>query len=748
MPVRLRSSRRYATPFVLLCCVALLCASTQCRAEAGAPGTSARPRIGLVLAGGGAKGVAHVGVLKVLDELNVPVDFVVGTSMGAIVAGAYATGLTGAEMERRLRVADLEGVLLDQPPRPQRSLRAKALDRANVYGVEVGAGLDGLKLPAGAIVGQNIEIFLGELVGAAADAGRFDELPIPYRAVATDILTGDMVLLDRGDLVSAMRASMAVPGVFSPVELDGRLLVDGGLVRNLPVDVARGMGADVLIVVNLATTPRSREEVGSAVGITQQMADLLIDSNVKRSLAELTERDVLITPQLLNYSSANFREAISLIRLGEEAARAKAEQLRPLALELGAYRSFRLAQLERGRRQSPVSEVRVETKSLGALNPASVVAQVPTGPAQGMTREQLSRQIETLLSTDDFEQVRYRFVDEDGKRVLVFEPVAKRWGPSYLRFGLNLSSDFEGDSSFDVIVDHRATWLNQRGLEWRNSVSIGQVNLIRTELYQPLDLRRRFFVAASAGWQQQTADLFLDEDALARYRDREVGAGLDFGVNLSRVAELRVGYEWAHIWGTRQIGLPVLPDIEEEYGALRVGLTVDTLDDWGFPTRGAYASLSMKAAREGLGGDLDYDRAEAALDLPVRLSSRHRLFAGLRWGDAFGSTLPVTELFPLGGFLNLSGYQPRQILSEGYTFGRLVYYYRLGDPGAYSEHLYFGASIEGADVRDRVNALDRDDFKLSGSLFFAADTAIGPLYLGVGAGEDDNFAVYLFLGRP
>jgi NTE family protein len=726
---------------------AIACSPTHAE---GVPSTAPeRPRIGLVLAGGGAKGIAHVGVLKVLDELRVPVDFVVGTSMGSIVAGAYATGLTGAELERRVHAADLSGVLLDQPPRERRSLRAKALDRANVYGVEVGAGLDGLKLPAGAIVGQNIEIFLGELTGAAADVGSFDDLPIPYRAVATDIMTGEMVLLDRGDLVSAMRASMAVPGVFSPVELDGRLLVDGGLVRNLPVDVARKMGAEVLIVVDLAVTPRSREDVKSALGITQQMAHLLIGRNVQASLSEVTERDVIITPQLGDYSSSNFREATSLIPIGERAAREQSERLRALALSPEAYRDFRAAQLEREPRQFPVQEVRVDTAAMGSVNPEVLAAQVRTGAVEDFDRSALTGQIEALMATDDFEQVRYRFADgPDGKRALVLEPVAKRWGPSYLRFGLNLSSDFEGTSSFNVLADHRATWLNQRGLEWRNSLSVGQVTDVRSELYQPVDIARRFFVAPRVEWRQQLDDLYIGEDAVARYRNRKASAGIDLGVNLATTAELRLGYEYAHVWGDLQIGFPVLPDLDEEYGALQASLLVDRLDNWGFPTRGVYANVTYKVAREALGGDGDYDRGEVALDVPIPLSGRHRLFAGLRAGDAFGTSLPVTELFSLGGFLNLSGYQPRQILSEGYTFGRLVYYYRLGHPGAYSENLYFGGSIEGADVRDRVNALDGDGFKLSASMFFAADTALGPVYLGVGAGEDDNYAIYLFLGRP
>jgi NTE family protein len=364
--------------------------------------------------------------------------------------------------------------------------------------------------------------------------------------------------------------------------------------------------------------------------------------------------------------------------VGEQAARTMTDRLRELALAPQAYRAFRAAQLARERRQFPVQEVRLDTAAMGAVNPDSARVQVRTGPVQDMDRAELADQIQALMATDDFEQVRYRFADEDGKRVLVLEPVAKRWGPNYLRFGLNLSSDFEGDSSFNVLVDHRATWLNQRGLEWRNSASIGQVTGFQSELYQPLDLYRRFFVAPRVSWKQQTSDLFLDEDDIARYRDRKASVGLDFGLTLSRTAELRVGYEWARLWSTRQIGIPLLPDVEEKSGALQAGLVVDRLDDWGFPTRGVYLNASIKAAREGLGGDSDYDRAQIDLDLPLRITPRHRLLAGVRWGDSFGTTLPIGELFPLGGFLNLSGYQPREILSEGYTFGRVVYYYRLG----------------------------------------------------------------------
>lgn len=706
-----------------------------------------RPRIGLVLAGGGAKGVAHLGVLLVLEELRVPVDVIVGTSMGAIVAGAYATGLSAEEMERRVRAANLPSILVDRP-RSVRSQRSKELERRNVLGAEFGIGKDGIKLPTGAIVGQNIEIFLGDLAGAVSDIGGFDDLPIPYRAIATDIMNGQMVVLDRGDLISAMRASMAVPGVFSPVEMDGRLLVDGGLVRNLPVDVARAMGADIVIAVNLSTTARSRESLQSALGITQQMVDLLIHANVERSLAELGERDVLIDTHVGNFSSANFREATSLIPVGEKAARAMATRLQALSLSPEDYASFRAGQQARERRQFPVQSVRLDESSLGKVNPQAVREAFDIDPRTS-DRQHVVEQFDALMATDDFEQVRYRFDDRDGRRVLVVEPVAKSIGPNYLRFGLNLSSDLEGESAFNVLVDHRATWLNRRGLEWRNSLSLGETMVLATELYQPLDVRRRVFLAPFAFWRQEKSNIFIDEDAIASYRTRQLGLGLDLGINFGRSAELRLGYQWNEVWASREIGLPILPDLKEDYGAVRARLVIDTLDDWVFPTSGVFLQGEAMRAGKGLGGELDFDKVSARLDLPLPLGKRHRATLGIRGGTAFGSDVPLAEVFALGGFLNLSGLQPRQILADRFVYGSIQYAYRLGAPGSFADNLYLGASLEGADVGGRVNALDdTDDSILAGSVYLAYDSAFGPLYFAVGAADQGSYALYLFLGRP
>jgi NTE family protein len=377
-----------------------------------------------------------------------------------------------------------------------------------------------------------------------------------------------------------------------------------------------------------------------------------------------------------------------------------------------------------------------------------VDALVHPGPAKEVPRKSVQEKVDALLATDDFQQVRYRFVDADGERALVLEPIAKGWGPNYLRMGLNLSTNFAGDSNFTIALDHRMTWLNQLGLEWRNDITLGQLTGISSELYQPLDYARRYFIAPRVLWWQQNVNLYVNDDAIAQFRDRQAGAGIDFGVNLSRAGELRLGYVWEKVWAWRSIGSPSFPDYEEDYGALRARLVLDKLDNWAFPSSGYFLGAMALAARPGLGGSLDFNRADLRIEKPFALDARHRLTTALEWGDSLGTTLPITEAFQLGGFLRLSGYQPLQFLSEGYTFGRLVYYYRLGAPGAFADRLFVGGSLEAAYVKDRLNGTPADSFVPAGSVFVAADTPAGPLYLGFGLAQDNNYGVYLFLGRP
>jgi NTE family protein len=733
---------------LLLTALVLISCPSRAEEPPAPPSAAARPKIGLVLGGGGARGISHVGVLKVLEELRVPVDVVVGTSMGAIVAGAYASGVSPAEMERRIREVDWNVVLSDKPPRSERSVRSKALERYNFAPLEVGVRDGKLLTPSGAIFGQQLERFLDSLAVQPVDLGSFDQLPIPYRAVATDIETGQMVLLDRGDPADAMRASMSVPGVFAPVEIDGRLLVDGGLVRNLPVDVARALGAQRIIAVNVGGGLLKRDSLDTLLGVSAQMINILMEQNVRASLEQLTPDDVLIVPELGDYGSADFQHSQSTIAIGEAAARKLADRLAALALPEAQYQALRAQQQARLRNQPAVTSVQIDTAELKRVNPKSVIALMDTRAGEPPDADKLRADAQRLMATDDFQQVRFRFEDRDGKRVLAVQPVEKGWGPNYLQFGMRMSTDLKGDSSFDLMASFISTWLNSRGLEWRNLVSIGQLTQLRTELYQPLDERRIFFVAPVANIEQQIDDIFVEDQAVARYRVRQSSVELDVGMRLGNAGEARLGYAYGIARATPATALPIFGELEQNTGVVRAVGVLDKLDNWAFPHAGYTAFAEYRVSRGEFGADVNYDRVDVSFQQAIGFARRHSVVLGLAGGTDFNGGLPYFDLFPLGGFLRLSGYPTRALLGDAYGLGRVVYYYRIGEPSSLASTLYGGASLEAGNVYRRVNGPNESGLRLGGSVFLAADTAIGPFYFALGLAQNNNFAVYLFLGRP
>jgi len=340
-----------------------------------------RPKVGLVLSGGGARGVAHIGVLKVLEELRVPIDFIVGTSMGSLVGGLYASGMSPGEMEKRIEAMDWEDILRDTPPREAIPWRQKRDDRIGLFGLELGFRDGEILLPMGTTSGYKLEFLLTNFVGLeqARAARSFDAVPIPFRAVAMDLEDGRMRVFDRGVLVKAMRASMSIPAVFAPVEIDGRLYVDGGMVRNLPVDVAREAGCEVIIAVNLGTPPRRRDQLRSAASVALQAINLMTDQNVRVSLGELTEKDILILPQLGEFSSSDFAAAMQTIPVGIAAARVAGERLKALSVSEEEYRTWRSSLAARKAGEVESADIRV-ADTMQRVNPAVIEAEIRQPP--------------------------------------------------------------------------------------------------------------------------------------------------------------------------------------------------------------------------------------------------------------------------------------------------------------------------------------------------------------------------------
>jgi NTE family protein len=717
-------------------------------AVAATPGAVAqRPKICVVLSGGGARGAAHVGVLKVLEELRVPIDCIAGTSMGSLVGAAYATGITLPEMEKILEGISTEVLFKEKPPRQEQAIRRKLDDRRDFVGPEIGLRDWDLELPKGIVSGVQLETVLRALAKAKGYR-KFDELGIPFRAVATDLVTGKAVVFADGELANVMRASMSVPGAIAPAEFDGKILVDGGLTNNLPIDVARAMGADIVIAVNLGTPLAPREQLNSILGVSGQVINILTEQNVQLSLATLKGTDILILPELGDFSAGDFDHLPKTVPIGEAAARKVADQLSRLSLSPAEYAALRTRQLvAAGMDTRPVDEIRFT--NLSRVNAEAAKGVMDTKPGEPIDPKALDADMRRLYGTGDFEHVNYRIIEEPGKRVLAVDAVEKSWGPNYLRFGLGFSTDLKGDTFFNLLTSYRRTWINSLGAEWRNDLQLGQTASFTSEFYQPLEARQFLFVAPRVELQRRVVDLFQGNQRLARYDVRYARAGFDVGSQFTRYGELRLGVLAGTLDASLNTGPPELapPAGRIQQGAFTSRLIFDQLDSAIFPRSGVAGSVHLFASTDALGADDPYTKWDAD-GVGVWSFGDHTFNVGLKAGGKLGNdALPRYDLFQWGGFLQQSGYPTGALITDSFTFGRLLYYNKFIRQRLL-EGVYAGFSLEAGRYGTPLVPGSLTGFLKSASVFLGADTPIGPLYFGYGRSADRNSSFYLFLGRP
>jgi len=743
-----RSPRQHSAVTSLALACSVLLAAPAAIAEAIAPASpEKRPRIGLVLSGGGARGAAHIGVLKVLEEFRIPVDIVVGTSMGAIVGATYSSGSSAAEMQEAIRGINTNRLFQDQLVRQEQSVRYKQAEQQQpLIAAEFGLTRDGLSLPKGAVVGIGLEAVLRRLVKLKG-ARDFDKLPIPFRAVATDVYSGEMVVFRDGELSSAMRASMSVPGVVAPAEIDGRMLIDGGLVRNLPVDIAREMGAEVIIAVNLGTPLLRRDQVTSLVGISAQMLNILTEQNVKASLAQLTPIDILISPELGDYSAGDFDNLAKTIPIGEAAARKMLGRLARYSLPREAYATLRNSQLVDAMTSvRPVDEIRFP--DLRHVNPEVLRQLIQSRPGEPIDQDKLDADIRRIYSRGDFEHVNYEVINEGGKRTVEIHATEKSWGPDYVRFGLSLSTDFSSDSYFNLLASHRKTWVNSLGAEWRNDLSLGYRMRLATEFYQPLDTSHAFFLLPRAETGKRSFDVFADRTRIARFAVRTTKAALDVGGQWTKYGEVRLGVERGFTDFRLDTGPLELAPLRDRYqlGALSGRIYFDQLDSPTFSRNGLAASAGIFASRKGLGALDEYNRWEADASAATAFG-RHALQLALKGGGKIGrQPLPIYDMFQWGGFLRQSGYRTDQLLGRELSFVRGVYTYKLLEQ-KFLDGAYFGLSAEFGRFAHQF-AFGQSSILRSGAMFVGFDSPLGPMFVAYGRAADGNQAGYLFLGRP
>lgn len=727
------------------------------QAQTPAPANATRPKVCLVLSGGGARGAAHVGVLKVLEELRVPVDCIVGTSMGSIVGAAYASGRSVAALERAMAALNSDALFVDEPPRHERPLRRKADDERDYVGPELGASLSrGLMLPKGAVGGTALEAVLRGLMQSHAPLA-FDALPTPFRAIATDVTTGDLVVFSRGSLPLAVRASMSVPGLVAPTEVDGRLLVDGGLVRNLPVDVARAMGAEVVIAVNLGTPLMKRDQITSALSVSSQMLNILTEQNVQASLKQLTARDVLVSPQLGDASATDFASMSRLVPLGELAARAVADALRQWGVSEASYARWtqaRGASMARAEAQAKAAGPLAEVRIVGTqrVNPEAILAALHTRPGEPLDKAVIDADLRRLYGWGDFEALSYATSErDDGLLVVTVDVREKTWGPNYLRMGLGLQAQLGGNSSFDLLLSLRRTWMNALGAEWRSELQMGHVGLLSTEWHQPFTTNRVWFGAAGARLVRAPVNVFEGDQQVAQFTTQTLAASLDLGVNLNPSTELRVGLDRGRLRVDESVGNTGLASGQRvSLAAARVQLHMDTRDAGHFAREGARVALDVRAGVPALGAASRYVRWQVAGRQAWADGASVYSLAGAAGGafDTGGAdALPVHEYFTLGGPLTLSAYPTGRFVGPSFRHASLSYARRVVETPML-RGAYLGLRLDAGRIGASNLATDAQRTLTSAGLFLGLDSPLGPLYFGVGFAPGGQRAASIWLGPP
>lgn len=727
-------------------------------------GAQARPRVALVLSGGGARGFAHVGVLKALEAARVPVDMIVGTSMGAIIGGLYASGMKADDLEREILAVDWGGLFNSREPRQLLSQRRKEEDFELSPVLQLGFRNGEFLLPTGAVSSRSLEVLLRRYTLSTRHLESFDQLPTPFRAVATDMETGRAVVMDRGDLSAALRASMSVPGVFSPLSINDRILGDGGLVNNLPVDVARAMGAEVIIAVNIGTPLAGRDTLGTVLGVTTQMVNILTEQNVQASIATLTPKDLLLAPQLGKLTSADFDKAEELVKIGNEYAGTVREALALFAVDAPRYASWVQARstqaLANADRVGRIGAIRFE--GVSEERAARLGRALESEPGQRVDVPKIEADLRKLAVSGDYERIDYTLTrrEDNGTEDLTINLRENAWGPNYLRVGLDLRTDFQGQGAFNLRISHNRHWLNESGAEWRNRVQLGETLGLYSELYQPLTNSSDRFVAAYVDTSLRRVELYNDVgQSIALIQRQGIQAGVDLGWPmglLGNVGDMRVGLVAGHRKVTPELIAGVEP--QDLVGTLnwnevgvRGAVIADQLDFANFPSRGYRAEGEVVLGRRSFSGVAtgsgSFTRLEGTAT-GVKTWGVHTLNMGARF--AYASQIPVgaADEYALGGFQQLSGYRVGQVAGNYLLFGRATYYQRLPYNVGVARALFVGGSIEAGNAWSERQDISARSLRAGGSLFVGADTGIGPLYLSVVSAPKGYTGLYLFLGRP
>jgi NTE family protein len=727
---RRRSSSAAACFPLLVALTAVVLAAPPASAD-----TPRRPRVALALGGGSAKGIAHVGVLKWLEEHHIPVDFVAGTSMGGLIGGTYAVGMSPAEIEELLAGVDWD--LIFRPDAPYRLKGYRRKEDALHFPVDLELGLKhGFSLPSGLNSGHHIGVLLSSIALPYSTVTDFDDLPVPFRCAAVDMKTAEVVALGDGSLGTALRATMAIPAYFDPVHLEGRVLSDGGVLNNVPVDVARDMGGDMVIAVKVGRLP---DEVSETIlGLANQAISVMMED---LTAPRLDEADLVILPDLGDLTGADYRSSSELVQAGYDAVAHHADALLELSVGEEEWQDH-LA--ERRARMRPRPKEIAFTRVTG----------IPDRGARRLTRaldrrlggaldeDVLARQLSRLIGTGRYAAAAYGLVEDGDRRGLQVSVLEKGHAPPFVNFAADITNEGE-DISFNFAA--RATFVDVTtyGSELRIDGSVGRTLGIGAGLFQPLG-SRGLFASLQGGHTRVNENLYEDDQLVGVFREERSPVGVDLGW-LFDAGELRLGYETAHLRVEPRVGLPEATATSGQERLLRTRMVADTRDASYFPRGGVRADATFGWFFEAVDAKKQFGRLNAALGVPFRGPGWDRGQVRIEVDTLVGPEAPRFYAPSLGGPFRLSAFGIAEFRGRHAVLGHALYLRSLARlPDTVGDRLYLLGMLEVGSAFEEWNDAQAE---VSGTAGVALDSFLGPGVIGVSFGTGGAFRFFFTLGR-
>ena len=742
IPARLS---RLSVTFLVVASISAASANAQ-DATVQPPTTPAvpRPRVGLALSGGGALGLVEIGIIEWMEKNQIPVDRIAGTSMGAIIGSMYASGMSPDEIESFARKINWDEAFLPEPAYDQIAYRRKQ-DRRN-YMVTAPLGIKhGLRGPNGLNSGQAAGLLLDRVAFSDFGITDFDNLPIPFRCVATDMQNGDAVVLSQGSLGQSVRASMAIPGIFTPVELNGRILADGGMVQNIPVETAKAMGSDVVIAVELHLPPGDAGQLGTLTGVLSRAIDVMIMQNEHRSLALANAK---VRVEMKGFTINDYNRLDDLVKLGYDAAASQSTMLRSYAIkdpdEWKRYLDDRDA-----RKHQPVK--RVEAIEVTGSDPDTnkrIAKRLQKGIDGPIQLPKLENQLTQIAGQGQFDRLGYEGFLQNGVPALRVTAHEKTYGPPYIDLDVNVEGS--GVAAFDFSAGTRITFMDllHRGGEWRNDLLFGSSNLAATEYYQPI-LMSRFFVAPYAFASKFARNSFQGLTRVAVFGDERAGGGFDIGYNSGRRSEFRVGYELFDGKLSPLIGATGLPIVHGSTGELRARYVWDGQDSPSVPSRGTRAMVTLSRVLQSPALSEPITQLDIQTSNFFPLGPKTSIFTAISGGTSFKGAAGPFQVFELGGPFRIGAYLPGEFLGNHYayaSFGFRRELYKL--PQLVGKRIYWGGWYEsGTAFGSREDKVGPVVVRGSFNLGVIADTIVGPVALAGSVSPTGQSRVNFSIGR-